>query len=244
VATPGVRGVTGGLSRPLRSVMDEAIAVLRDAGATIVDPADIPSVVATDPDRNFLEWSICAGEGKGQDKGCSVAFKYGMKRDFNAWLASLGRRAPVKTLTALREWNLAHASMGALKYGQVLLDQSDEMDVQADRARYTADRVKDVRLSATEGIDAALRGHALDALLFPGPLGAALAARPGYPSVIVPFGLVPASQAGLPTGFDPKPSPFGITFTASACSEPRLLELAYAFEQATKRRQPPPLTGS
>ena len=244
VATPGVRGVTGGLSRPLRSVMDEAIAVLRDAGATIVDPADVPSVLATDPDRNFVEWSICAGEAKGQDKGCSVAFKYGMKRDFNAWLASLGRRAPVKTLTALREWNLAHASMGTLKYGQVLLDQSDEMDVQADRSRYMADRVKDVQLSATEGIDAALRAHALDALLFPGPLGAALAARPGYPSVIVPFGLVPASQAGLPTDFDAKPSPFGITFTASACSEPRLIELAYAFEQATKRRQPPLLTGS
>ncbi len=241
VATPGVRGATGGISDPLRSVMDEAIAVLRAEGATIVDPADIPSVVAADPDRNFLEWSICAGEGKGQDQGCSVAFKYGMKRDFNAWLASLGHRAPVKSLTALREWNRAHASMGTLKYGQVLLDQSDEMDVRADRARYTADRAKDLRLAGAEGIDAALRDNALDALLFPGPLGAALAARPGYPSVIVPFGLVPATRAGLPDGFEPKPSPFGVTFTASACSEPRLITLAYAFEQATKRRQPPRL---
>jgi amidase len=242
VETAGVRGATGGISGRLRSVMDEAIAVLRAEGATIVDPANIPSVVAADRDRNFLEWSICAGEGKNQDQGCSVAFKYGMKRDFNAWLASLGRRAPVKSLTALREWNRTHASMGTLKYGQVLLDQSDEMDVQADRARYLADRAKDLRLTGAEGIDAALRDNRLDALLFPGPLGAALAARPGYPSVIVPFGLIPVAQGSLPDGFDPKPSPFGVTFTASACSEPRLLTLAYAFEQATKRRQPPNLT--
>jgi amidase len=242
VETAGVRGATGGISGRLRSVMDEAIAVLRAEGATIVDPANIPSVVAADRDRSFLEWSICAGEGKNQDQGCSVAFKYGMKRDFNAWLASLGRRAPVKSLTALREWNRTHASMGTLKYGQVLLDQSDEMDVQADRARYLTDRAKDLRLTGAEGIDAALRDNRLDALLFPGPLGAALAARPGYPSVIVPFGLIPVALGSLPDGFDPKPSPFGVTFTASACSEPRLLTLAYAFEQATKRRQPPNLT--
>jgi amidase len=242
VQTAGVRGMTGGISEPLRAVMNDAIAVLRTEGAIVVDPADVPSVIAADAERSFLQWSICAGEGKGADRDCSVVFKYGMKRDFNAWLTSLGRRAPVRSLTALREWNRAHASMGTLKYGQTLLDQSDEMDVRGDRARYEADRAKDLRLTGADGIDAALREHSLDALLFPGPLGAALAARPGYPSVIVPFGLVPVAPAGLPEGFDPKPSPFGVTFTASACSEPRLIELAYAFEQATKRRQPPDLS--
>jgi amidase len=128
-----------------------------------------------------------------------------------------------------------------LKYGQAQLDISDEMDVEADRARYLADREKDVRLTAAQGIDAAVREHRLDALIFPSNFGANLAARPGYPSVIVPFGMVPADSRGFPAGFDPKPSPFGVTFTGPACSEPRLIELAYAFEQATKRRVPPTL---
>ena len=57
-----------------------------------------------------------------------------MKRDFNAWLASLGPTAPVKTLTELRACNIAHASRGAIKYGQSQLDISDEMDVETDRA--------------------------------------------------------------------------------------------------------------
>ena len=117
-----------------------------------------------------------------------------MKRDFNAWLASLGPSAPVKTLAELRQWNVAHQKMGAIKYGQAQLDISDEMDVQLDRARYQADRAKDLRLSATEGIDAVMKQHALDALLFPGGSGAAIAARPGYPTVIVPFGLVPNAR--------------------------------------------------
>ena len=73
--------------------------------------------------------------------------------------------------------------------------------------------------------------------------GAGIAARPGYPTVIVPFGLltvVPPQNAPFPQGFTPKPAPFGVSFTGMACSEPRLIELAYAFEQATKRRVPPP----
>jgi len=189
-----------------------------------------------------------ASSGKGQDANCSVVFKYGMKRDFNAWLATLGPKAPVKTLTELRQWNVAHQKAGAIKYGQALLDISDEMDVRADRARYEADREKDLRLSAAEGIDAALKQHRLDALLFPGSSGAAIAAKPGYPTVIVPFALVPyappASGAGaaaaFPAGFDPRPAPYGVSFTGGACSEPRLIEMAYAFEQATKRRVPPP----
>ena len=164
-----------------------------------------------------------------------------MKRDFNAWLRSLGSRAPVKTLTALRDWNRAHESMGTLKYGQAQLDNSDEMSVEADKTRYEMDRAKDVRLTGPQGIDAALAAHKLDALLFPSAFGAALAARPGYPSIIVPFGLLPVPTTGFPAGFTPQPAPFGVTFTGTACSEPRLIALAYAFEQATRRRQPPRL---
>ncbi len=167
-----------------------------------------------------------------------------MKRDFNKWLASLGAAAPVKTLTELRQWNIAHQRAGSLKYGQALLDISDEMNVETDAARYRADREKDLRLSATNGLDAAMKKYQLDALLFPGPSSAAIAAKPGYPTVIVPFGLVPnaplAPAPPFPETFAAKPAPFGVGFTGLACSEPRLIELAYAFEQATKRRIPPP----
>jgi amidase len=171
-----------------------------------------------------------------------VVLKYGMKRDFNSWLASLGGSAPVKSLTALREWNLAHAADGAIKYGQAQLDISDEMDVEADRVRYEADRAKDIRLGGTEGIDAAMKRDRLDALLFPSVSGYNIAARPGYPTVMVPFGFVSnAPDPAFPEGFNASPSPFGVSFTAMACSEPRLIAIAYAFEQATKRRVPPPL---
>jgi amidase len=165
-----------------------------------------------------------------------------MKRDFNAWLESLGDTAPVKTLSALRRWNLDHSAAGTLKYAQENLDVSDEMDVERDRARYLADRKKDVHLSAALGIDAALKAHQLDALLFPGAAGAAIAARPGYPTVIVPFALVAnAPMPPFPESFAARQAPFGVAFSGTACSEPRLIALAYAFEQATRRRVPPEL---
>jgi len=239
---PGATEPRGGLNADQAKVMAEAIDILKQQGAIVVDPANIPSIVATSAADNFLLWPICSGldNAKGKDADCSIILKYGMKRDFNAWLTSLGPAAPVKTLTELRLWNVAHQRMGAIKYGQSQLDISDEMDVQADRARYQADRAKDLRLSATEGIDAIMKAQQLDALLFPGASGAAIAARPGYPTVIVPFGRVPnAPTPPLPAGFDAKPAPYGVSFSGLACSEPRLIALAYAFEQATKRRVAP-----
>ena len=81
----------------------------------------------------------------------------------------------------------------------------------------------------------------LHALLFPASSGAGIAAKPGYPTVIVPFAFVMGnSDPEFPEGFEPKSRPFGVSFTGSACSEPRLIELAYAFEQATRRRISPP----
>ena len=235
----------GGLNEEQRAIMDAVIAVLKRQGAEIVDPADLPSVTETSAANNFLNWNPCSGDqAKGRDAECSVAFKYGMKRDFNAWLQSLGTKAPVKTLAELRAWNTAHQRAGAIKYGQAQLDISDEMDVQADRARYEADRRKDVLLSATNGIDAALEAHGLDALLFPGVSSANIGARPGYPTVTVPYGFVRVAAgsgaAAFPAGFDPKPAPFNVSFTGTACSEPKLIEIAYAFEQATKKRIAPP----
>ena len=82
----------------------------------------------------------------------------------------------------------------------------------------------------------------LDAILFPGSSGAAIAARVGYPTVIVPFGMVPNAPqpSPFPAGFDAKAAPYGVSFAGRACSEPRLIEIAYGFEQATKRRVAPP----
>jgi amidase len=244
ITVAGEDRTRGGLNPDQVKLMADAIAVLRQQGAVIVDPADVPSLATTARDDNFAVWEFCAGaeHAKGKDEACSINFKYGMKRDFDVWLRSLGSSAPVSSLTALREWNLAHARQGAIRYGQSRLDISDEMELEADRARNDRDQQKDRRLSRAQGIDAVLREHKLDAIFTPGGSGAGLAARAGYPIVVVPFGAVP-NQPGtaFPSGFNARPSPYGVGFTGAACSEPRLIALAYAFEQATKRRVPPPL---
>ena len=166
-----------------------------------------------------------------------------MKRDFNKWLASLGPAAPVKTLTELIAWNNAHQKAGAIKYGQSNLDISDEMDLETrsralrgrsreghQAGRHARHRRGDEGRAARR--DAVSRRRAAPAS----------PRRPGYPTVIVPFALVPnAPTPAFPAGFNAKPTPFGVSFTGMACSEPRLIELAYAFEQATKKRVPPPL---
>jgi amidase len=222
--------------------MRQAIGILEAKGAVVVDPAVIPSHVASDPNDNQLLFGNCYDtQVRGKDEDCSIVMKYGMKRDFNLWLQSLGDRAPVASLTALREFNEAHPQRDAIKYDQQELDFSDEMDVERDRERYEADRSKDLRLTRTEGIDAALQNDRLDALLIPSWAGEQLADKAGYPQIIVPFGRVPLElDPPLPADFNPAELPFGVAFMGTACSEPVLIRLAYAFEQATQRRVPPP----
>src|SRR5439155_172489 len=167
----GIKPTVGRISRygviPITADQDtagpmaEAIAVLKQQGAVVIDPADIPSIVDKDPEKNFLKWNGCSGtsDAKGKDADCSVILKYGMKRDFNKWLQTLGPSAPVKTLTELREWNIRHTKSGAIKYGQSNLDISDEMDVEGDKARYEADRAKDIALAGTHGIDEVMKSE-------------------------------------------------------------------------------------
>ena len=240
---PGTGSNRGGLNADQKKAMEDAIAVLKQQGAIVIDPANIPSVVDQDPKNNFVRWGQCSGvnNGRGKDEDCSVVLKYGMKRDFNAWLKTLGPAAPLETLGELIAWNKAHEKAGSIKYGQSNLEISDEIDVEKDRARYEADRAKDIKLGATHGIDEIMKAERLDAILFPGAGGAGIAARPGYPTVIVPYALVPnVLTPPFPAGFDAKPGPMGVSFTGMACSEPRLLELAYSIEQATKKRVAPP----
>jgi amidase len=259
IIPPGAKEPRGGLNEAQAASMAAAIDALRKAGATVID-ADIPSIVDPDPARNFLVWGSDCDKGP-QHPNCSSVLWYGMKRDFNSWLASLGPAAPVKTLAELRAFNTARTSRNAIKYAQANLDLSDQFDLETHRAKWQADRNKDIELAATHGIDEVLKAHRLDALVFPGASGAAIAAKPGYPTVIVPFGLfvpqpppgAPASPASpaspgspaspanpYPAGFTLAPAPYGVSFTGTACSEPRLIELAYAFEQATRKRVPPP----
>lgn len=242
----GLAGARIGIAEPYyatsnaatRAVIDQAAAAMVAAGA-IVTHVDVPSFAA------LQAFGICAAREhtKANDANCSVVLKYGFKRDFNAFLDSLGSSAPVSTLTELREFNLAHTANNAIKYLQARLDISDEMDVAADFARYVSDREKDLQLAATTGIDAALATPpGYDALLFAGARGADIAARPGYPSITVPFGFIPnAPTPPFPPGFNAKDAPLGITFTAAACSEPTLVRVAYGFEQATQKRFAPPL---
>ncbi|HKC23375.1 MAG TPA: amidase family protein, partial [Thermoanaerobaculia bacterium] len=240
---PGSDKPKGGLNAEQAKAMTDAIEMLRKEGAVLVDPADVPSIVDKDEKSSFLAWGVCTDMDELKEKKCSVVLAYGMERDFDAWLLSLGAKAPVKSLKSLREWNVAHQKAGAIKYGQSLLDFSDAVDADTFKSRYESDRARDLFLTTTHGIDEVMKAKNLDALLFPGPSGASLAARPGYPTVIVPFGMVPnAPPTPFPEGFAAKPSPYGVSFTGTACSEPTLIRLAYAFEQATHRRVPPPST--
>ncbi len=238
---PGTANNAGGINAAQRAVMDQVIGVLKAEGAIVVDPANIPSVIDGTPNNNILLFGICVGF-KATDTNCSIDFKYGFKRDFAAFLASLGPVAPVKSLAELRTFNTANANQNAIRYRQDLLDTSDEMNLTTDLARYTADRAKDIYVSATHGIGEAMDVNKLDALLFPGSSSAGIAAKAGYPTVIVPFGFIPnAPNPALPAGFNAKDQPYGVGFTSTACNEPRLIEIAYAFEQATRRRVPPKL---
>jgi len=220
--------------------MEEAIAAIKAAGAEIIE-GDFPTLLEKDPNKNLGLHNVCQSGVSGVTPTCSTMFNYGMKRDFNAWAASLGPDAPFKTLTELREWNLAHRAWNTLRYNQSRFDSSDATDLEKDKARYESDRAKGLELSRAQGIDTLLVDQKVDAVLFPAASGAEFGSRAGYPGLVVPFGMVtnPGNGPdGKPTG--EKDRPFGVSFVATECAEPKLLAIGYAFEQATKRRVPPP----
>jgi amidase len=101
---------------------------------------------------------------------------------------------------------------------------------------YKSARAMDLLAARTRGMDAYMNEHKLDAVLFAGATGAAIAAKAGYPSVMVPGGFI----SGTTDGKDTPDYPLGITFAGRAWSEHKLLRLGYAFEQASRMRRPPP----
>jgi amidase len=214
-------------------IMLDAIAALREQGATVVDPFEIPNQAAINA------FGICVSFPA--PSNCSTVLMYGQKHDLNNYLATRPN-APVHTLADIIAFNNAHAAV-ALKYGQAIFLAANQLDTSpgsADTQRYLADRALDLALTRG-GLDAVFNGpdgiqgtdDDFDAILFPQNRGAAAPAKAGYPSIVVPGGFTP------PAGPVINPAPFGVTFTGRAFSEPTLIALAFAYEQATKLRQPP-----
>ena len=241
---PGTEVDRKGLRADEAEVMAEAIAALEAAGAVVVDPADFPSLTTTDPEENYALRRICqTGGPSGVNETCSIVFNYGAKRDFNLWIETLGDTAPFDSLTDLRNWNLENRNLGTLRYNQSRLDSSDFTDLEADRTRYESDLALGLEMSREKGIDAVLETHNLDALMFPATGAAQFASRAGYPGMVVPFGMVTNPRnADDPEMADVRNRPFGVSFTGPHCSDGRMLAIAYAFEQATKKRVPPAST--
>jgi amidase len=140
----------------------------------------------------------------------------------------------MRTMADIIAFNAANADR-ALRFGQDIFLASQATEGSLDAIEYIAARQMDIKASRQLGIDAYMDEHRLDAILFPGRNGAAVGAKAGYPSVLVPAGMI----AGV-VGRNTPEYPLGATFTGRAWSEPLLLRLAYAFEQATKARRMPP----
>jgi amidase len=211
-----------GFHEAVDAVINEALDVLKRQGATLVDPAEIPNMDKVGDAENTV-------------------LLYEFKADLNAYLAGLGAKAPVRSLEELIAFNERNKKKEMPYFGQNTFVKAQAKGPLTEK-EYLEALAKCRLLTRTEGIDAVMSKHKLDAFVAPteGPawvtdlvdgdhsLGTSstTAAVAGYPSVTVPAGFV----FGLPVG---------ISFFGRAWSEPTLLKLAYAFEQATKARKPP-----
>ncbi len=233
-----LKGARIAVLRPIQAgregIIGAAIDVLRAEGAYVEDlpepfPAQLGTCVTYPPDA-----------------GCSTVLLYGQQRDMNAYLAGRGHPT-LHTLSDIVAFNAAHPDPArAIKYGQAIFEAAAQIDTapgSADTLRYQADRAEDLARSrgalddVYDGPDN-IKGTAddFDAILASNNSFAGTPAKAGYPSVTVPAGFLP------PTATIGAPFPSNATFAGPAFSEPRLIALAYAFEQATKHRVPPEST--
>ncbi len=225
----GMRGARLGIARKhfgfndrVDKLMKGLIDVMKQLGAVIVDPADIPT------------------SGKFDDSELEVLL-YEFKADLNAYLARLGPRAPARSLKDVIDFNEKNHDREMPFFGQDLFVKAQEKGPLTS-PKYLQALRKNHLLSRTQGIDFVMNKNRLDALVAPtgGPAWptdwingdhftggySSASAVAGYPHITVPAGFV----FGLPVG---------ISFFGTAWSEPKLLKIAYAFEQATKARRPP-----
>jgi amidase len=163
-----------------------------------------------------------------------VVFVYELKRDLNLYLRDWAASTKMRTLGDIIAFNQANADR-ALRFGQDILLAAEATRGDLSELEYKSARAMDLRSAAVQGLDVHMDTHRLDAVLFPGWAGAAIAAKAGYPSVLVPAGFI--------AGFNGKPTPdypLGATFAGRAWSEATLLRIAYAYEQASLARRMPP----
>ena len=217
----GVARNLAGFNTHVDRVFDDAVAAMKNAEAVIVDPANL------------------AGSGQLGDPEFDVLL-YEFKQGLNAYLASLGSDAPVKSLADVIAFNERERAREMPWFGQEILIRAEKKT--PTRAAYLKARATCLRLARTQGIDATMAKHRLDAIVLPSNQpswttdllngdhftggNSTFAAVAGYPSITVPMGFV----HGLPVG---------MSFIGKAWSEARLLGIAYAFEQATKARKSP-----
>jgi amidase len=186
-----------------RSCHDMVLELLRAAGAELVD-VTLPEIGRED-EMTVLHYEF----GAGMDR----------------YLTAVGVGASVPSMAALRDWNLAHAEE-ALKFGQAHVDQAVAIDHDTAREAYLGARARDL-----QAVTSALRGGLgsdLEALVFAGADGYSLAARAGWPSVVVPAGYTTTTRR-----------PVGVMLVSPPWSDGRLLALASAVEQAIPPRRPP-----
>ncbi|WP_246941447.1 amidase family protein [Bacillus pinisoli] len=154
------------LSEEEKMRMEEAINVLKELGATVVDPVTIPS------SKENWDYNVLV---------------YEFKTDLNAYLRNVEPNLGIQSLADVIRFNEEHAEQ-TLKYGQKIMLESENTSGTLTEAEYLQSLEKDQYLSTEQGIDAVLEEHDLDAIVFPNNFGAGIPAKAGYPSVTVPAG--------------------------------------------------------
>jgi amidase len=215
-------------------VIADAFKVLEDLGAVIVRASmptlgwiGGPGTTMAVLNRNPLS------RHKSNPATPPIVFLYELKHDLNLYLKDWAAQTNIRTIADIIAFNEANASK-ALRFGQDLFLAANVTKGDLSEREYKSARAMDLLAAKTRGIDAYMNQYKLDAVLFAGSVGAAIAAKAGYPSVMVPGGFI--------SGFDGKETPdypLGVTFAGRAWSEHKLLRLAYAYEQASNLRRPP-----
>ncbi|KAL1920985.1 uncharacterized protein VTP21DRAFT_11620 [Calcarisporiella thermophila] len=202
-----------------KDAMENAIKKIAELGATVVDPAPIPT----------SQEIVSKGFKAGSPEYDVLLTDY--KHDINAYLATLPKECPMKTMQDLIDFNNRNADKEMQFFGQdVFLAAQNTTGL--DDPKYKEQLALDRKLGGEQGIDAAMNKDNLDLLVVPvnwaffPPQPMAMA---GYPMITVPI------------GFDANGVPFALGFIGRAYSESQLIKAAYAFEQATKARKPPVL---